>query len=275
MHGHAVHVVPAARAAGGVLHGPAVLGVLLGLPLGLVLDGAADVAHGVDVLDLDDRGLVAVGIDEVHVRLAAQVAFLHVAVRRAEERDDLAQGVDVALGLRGGGHVGLADDLEQRRAGAVEVHARLVAALVVGGLAGVLLEVRAADAHDLGLAVVAVDLDAAVEAERLVVLADLVALREVGIEVVLAVPLRELGDVAAQGESRADGQPDRLAVEHRQCAGQAHDHRVDLRVRIGAVVVGAGGEALRLRLELEVHLHADEHLRRVAHHASPFTLGAA
>ena len=84
-----------------------------------------------------------------------------------------------------GAQVGSADDLDQRRADSVEVDE---AALVrVHALAGVLLEV---DALELAVAI-AVDGNATADAERLVELADLVALRQVGIEVVLAVELRD------------------------------------------------------------------------------------
>ncbi len=49
------------------------------------------------------------------------------------------------------------------------------------------------------------DLQPAVLAERQVVLADLVVLRQVGIVVVLAVPLGESGDPAIEGQSPLEG----------------------------------------------------------------------
>ena len=58
--------------------------------------------------------------------------------------------------------------------------------LVVDRLARVLLEMQALDADRLRLAV-DVDLDLALADDRLLVLADLVALRQIRIEVVLAV----------------------------------------------------------------------------------------
>ena len=56
------------------------------------------------------------------VGVAAQRALLHVAVADAGVEDDLLQARQVVGGLLGGAHVRLADDLDQRRAGAVEVH---------------------------------------------------------------------------------------------------------------------------------------------------------
>ena len=115
-------------------------------------------------------------------------------------------------------------------------------------LARVLLEVRAADA----------DASSACRRRRRsrpppskqsghVVLADLVALREVGIEVVLPVPLRARGDRAAEREPAADAEAQRLAVEHRQRAREPETDRAHVRVGLRAVDRRAGAEALRLR----------------------------
>jgi len=277
VHRVAHRVVPAARRARRVLDRASVLVVLPALALHLALDAQAHVAHGVDVLHLDDGRPIAVFEDEVDVGLAAQVAFLHVAVRRADIADDLAQGFEVAFRLPGRRDVRFRDDFEQRRAGPVEIHATLVAALVVGGLARVFLQVRADEAHRLEVAVIVVDLDAAADAERLIELTDLIALRQVGIEVVLAVPLRDFRDLAAEREPGADGQPDRLAIQHGQGARQAEHRRVRERVRIGAVVVWAGREALGLRIELEVDLHAHDQAARIdgAHAAPPASAAGA
>ena len=63
------------------------------------------------------------------------------------------------------------------------------------------------------------DLEPALAAERQIVLADLIVLGQVRIVVVLAVPLGEARDLAA-APGRLDRQLDRLAVHHRQRAGQ-------------------------------------------------------
>ena len=65
--------------------------------------------------------------------------------------------------------------------------------LVVQRLAGVLLEVQPLDADRHGLAVGQVDDDLALADDRRLVLADLVALRQVGIEIVLPVEHRFAG----------------------------------------------------------------------------------
>ena len=92
------------------------------LPGRLVLDGPGQRAQRVEVLDLTagperrpppgrDRD---VGVDPHR-------ALLHAAVGGARGHQDPPQLGRVGAGLRGRAHVGLADDLDQRHAGAVVV----------------------------------------------------------------------------------------------------------------------------------------------------------
>jgi hypothetical protein len=67
----------------------------------------------------------------------------------------------------------------------------------MGELAGILFHVRALDRDLEGATILKLDLDATVEGDRLVELADLVVLREVGIEVVLAREPTGRSDAAA------------------------------------------------------------------------------
>ena len=105
-----------------------------------------------------------------------------------------------------------------------------------------------------------IDDDLALAHDRRLVLADLVALRQVGIEIVLAVEHRFQIDPRLEPEAGADGLPDALLVDHRQHAGHG---RIDERhVRIGfAAERGRGaGKELRLRRHLSMDLHADDDL---------------
>ena len=98
------------------------------------------------------------------------------------------------------------------------------------------------------------------DGQRLVVLADLVRLGQVGIEVVLAVEdvARLHGAVERQGDARGvlDGAP----VDHRQRAGVRQAHRAGVRVGLVALGDGAAAEHLGLRVELDVDLEADHRL---------------
>ena len=135
----------------GLLHEPLAGGDGPRLAADLVVDGALDVAEGVHVLDLD-LGAEAARADAAHrdVGVAAEAAFLHVAVADLEVLQDRAQRAQVGAGLGRAAQVGLAHDLEQRHAGAVEVDQAAAAVRVVDVLAGVLLHVDAGQADAPG-----------------------------------------------------------------------------------------------------------------------------
>ena len=132
----------------------------------------------------------------------------------------------------------------------------------VDELGGVLLHVHAVDAAAELLAVHPV-LEPARGGERLVVLADLVRLGEVGIEVVLAVEDVARPHRAVQRQRDARGVLDGAPVDHGQRAGMRQAHRA--RVDVGLVALGdrAAAEHLGLRVELDVHLEADDGLPAV------------
>ena len=122
------------------------------------------------------------------------------------------------LGARA--HVGLGDDLEQRRAGAVQVDAGPVAGEVerralrrgrvvfgsgdaVDRLAGVFFQVGACQVDAMEL-IADEELERAALHHRRLVLADLVALGQVGIEVVLAREDRQRRDRGVDREPEPD-----------------------------------------------------------------------
>ena len=108
----------------------------------------------------------------------------------------------------------------------------------------------------------AVDVEPAVDGDRLVVLGDLVVLRHVGIEVVLARERRLLGHAQVDRLGEAQRVLDHALVEHRQRARQPEAHRAHVRVGLGAELVGAAAEQLRGRRQLAVHLEPDDRLVR-------------
>ncbi len=128
------------------------------------------------------------------------------------------------------------------------------------GLAGVLLQVDALDADLDRLAVGHVDHHFALAHHRRLVLADLVALRQVRIEIVLAVEHRFQVDARLEAEPGAHRLLDAFLVDD----GQHPRHRrVDQRyVRIGlAAERGRGArEQLGLRGHLGMDLHTDDDL---------------
>ena len=199
---------------------------------GLVVDGPAEAAQRVDVLDLAAGAELRVAHpSDRHVAVDPQGALLHLPVGGADRDEHRPQLVDVGPGVLRRTEIRPADDLEQRDARPVVVDQR-VAGVVdpaptpdVGGLARVLLEVGPFDAHPAPVG----QLEPAVDVDRPVVLADLEVLRHVRIEVVLPGEDRRLHR-AVQGQTDPDRQLDRLLVEHRQRTRQPERHRVDVGV---------------------------------------------
>jgi hypothetical protein len=200
------------------------------------------------------------------VRVAAEVAALHVRVGDLDVAQDRAQGAQVGGGLGGRAQIRLAHDLEQRHAGAVEIDVGRVAAdhrRIVDRLARVLLHVDAVQAYALDRDLAAVldgHVQPALGRERLLVLGDLVALRQVGIEVVLAREHRVRVHLAVGRERRPDRELHGPAVEHREHPGQRQADRMHRVVRRRAVAHRRRAEELRGGAQLGVDLEPDHHL---------------
>ena len=108
-------------------------------------------------------------------------------------------------------------------------------------LAGILFEMHAHD-PDAPRSLLAAQFDAPVDGERLLVLRDLITLRQVRIEVILARENRPVPDGAAERQRGANREIDRGPVEHRQRAGQSETDRADVRVRRRAERSAASAE---------------------------------
>ena len=114
--------------------------------------------------------------------------------------------------------------------------------------------------RDVARALAGVDDHPPAGGQRPLVLRDLVALRQVGIEVVLAGEHRRLVHVALERQRRGQRQVDRLRVHHRQRAGQPEAHRADVGVGGGAELGAAAAEDLGRGAQLRVDLEADDGL---------------
>jgi hypothetical protein len=126
-------------------------------------------------------------------------------------------------------------------------------------LAGILLEMQALDADGGGLAVGQLDRDLALADDRRLVLADLVALRQVRIEVVLAVEGRAPVDLRFQAEPGTDRLLHAFLVDDRQHARHGRIDQRDMAVRRSAELRGRAGEQLGVRIDLGVDFQTDDH----------------
>src|SRR2546425_4528206 len=236
----------------------------------LVRDGATKGLVAVQVLDLALRRperIAAFLKANRHVDVEAARALLEPHLGDAGVDEDVAQGANVVLGFVGGAHVRIADDLEERDAGAVEVHERVSPSAILPMLqrSGVFRERRAPDPHTLP----APQLQPAVHRQGQVVLRDLIPLRQIGIHVVLAVELGVMGRLAVQREPRRDRELDRATVRHGQRTGKSKADWANERVRRRTEPARlAAAEHLRLGVELDVGLDPDDELVRCGAHGT-------
>ncbi len=136
--------------------------------------------------------------------------------------------------------------------------------LVVHQLAGVLLDMDAFDADGLGAALrillVEHDLDLPFAHQRMVELADLVALRKIGVEVVFTVETRPFVDLRFDRHAGADRLADALAVGHGQHAGHSRVDQADLRIGLRAEGGRRAGEELGVGGHLGMDFEANHDL---------------
>jgi hypothetical protein len=137
--------------------------------------------------------------------------------------------------------------------------------LVVQRLAGVLLQVQALDA-DANLfersVLIRADLDhdRSLAHDGLVVLRDLVALRQIRIEIVLPGEDGAAVDLRLQAEAGAHRLSHALLVDDRQHAGHGGVHDAHVIVRAATESRWGAREKLRFGRDLRVHLEADDDL---------------
>ncbi len=114
----------------------------------------------------------------------------------------------------------MTDDFQERCARSIQIDKAFppAALFIVQHLAGVFFQMDANDAHALR-ALGRFDLQPAIVAERQIVLADLVVLRQIGVVIILAVPFRERGNPAVKSQRCFQRQIEGLPVHHRQYTG--------------------------------------------------------
>ena len=249
----ALRLVPAHRHLEALIENLAVGPELFELALDFVVACVADRLERVHILDFGDRRAIFLAVldnAQVDVRVAAHRAFLEISVGRADVLEDFADRLHEKRGFFRTRHIRLRNDLDQRNSRAVVVNVA-VCAFDVEALADVSLEMDALDADLLeigsGVGSGEIDHDVAVRAERKVVLRDLIAFDEVGIEIVLAVELRKAGNLAVESEAGNRAELDILAARDRHGAGQSETDGAHAGIRHAAVAVFAGAERLRLR----------------------------
>jgi len=227
-------------------------------------------ALGVDVLDLAPGAqvlkiaalaerFIGAGLAHRDVDVGAHGALVHVAIARAQIAHDGAQLAHIGGRFVWAPHVRLGDNLHQRHTGSVEIHVGGRWVKIVDRLAGVLLKVQPLNADDDGLAILKLNLDLTLTDDRVFELRDLVALRQVWIEVVLAIKAGAQVDFSVEAQPSAHRLLDAECVDHRQHSRHGRIHKADMRVRRAAVLRRGPGKELGFGRDLGVHLQAHNH----------------
>src|ERR1700730_17634749 len=118
-----------------------------------------------------------------------------------------------------------------------------------------------------------IDGDGALADDRALILRDLVALRQIGIEIILAVEDRAQVDLGLKAQSRAHRLGHAFLVNDREHAGHRGVDERDIAVRLIAEPGRGAGEQLRIRYDLDLDLHPDHDLEfagRALHEFSGF-----
>src|SRR5262245_43772832 len=184
-----------------------------------MLDGLADETYRIDILDFATRAKRLSRPAHRNIDVGPQITFLHVPVAGAEVTQDRTQLGDVSLCLVRRSKIWLGHDLHQSDTGAVEVDKGKRWMAVVQTLAGILLEMKAFNADGNAVTVLKIDRHRPFADDRRFVLADLVALRKIGIEIILPVENRFEIDLCFETEPGAYCLPYAFFVDHGQHTG--------------------------------------------------------
>ena len=198
------------------------------LPPDLIFQGPLHVAERVHILQFGPGAeFLCPHRPERNVGIAAQRAFLHVAVADFQIKEDVADNLEVCRRLFRRAQVRFADDLQERHAGAVKVHIADRRLLVMNKLARILFHVDSGQADASGGAV-QVNLHPAVFGQRQLILGNLIALGKIRIKIILAGKPAVRGNLAIGGQPHFDGKLHHFFVEHRQHPRHAQADRTGL-----------------------------------------------
>ena len=136
--------------------------------------------------------------------------------------------------------------------------------LIVHQFAGILLDMDAFDADPLGagfgVLFVQHDVDRALAHDGVIELADLIALRQIRVEIIFPVEARPFVDLRLDRHTGAHRLPDAFAVGDRQHAGHRRIDKGHLRIGLRAERRRRARKQLGVRRHLRMDLQADHDL---------------
>ena len=166
----------------------------------LIINRLADKAHRVNVFDLAARAQLSARFANGDVYISAQITFFHITVTGAKRPDNAAKFFNVSRGFLRRTHIGLGNDFHQRDAAAIQIDIGFIRRKIVHGFPGVLLQMEPLNSDGDFVADIAVrinreNVNFAFAHNWEFELRNLISLRQVNIEVVLAVKTREQIDL--------------------------------------------------------------------------------
>ena len=196
----------------------------------------------VHILDLRARAERLAFLMHRDIDVATHAAFLHLAVGYPDMAHGYLKLLHIFARFGYVRNVGFGHYLDERHAAAVIVD--IGVAVLVNELSRVLFDVDMVYPYALA----ARELNVAAHAYRLVELRDLICLRKVGIDVVLAVEVGDFTYPAISGEPRAYGVGEHLLIQYGKASRLSRAHRATMGVRLRAECGGTGAEYLGLGL---------------------------
>ena len=131
--------------------------------------------------------------------------------------------------------------------------------LVMLGFAGILFQMQPRNADGFCAAISQFNINRAFANNGMRVLADLIALRQIGIEVILAIKTGPEIDLGIQAKPGAHGLRHAFMVDHRQHTGEARINKGNLGIRFRAKGRRRAGKQLGVGGDLGMNLKPDHH----------------
>ena len=211
----------------------------INLATGFMFHRLHDEAHAVHVLGFGAGAKGLAGLAHRYVHIGPHGAFVHIAIATADIAQQLAQAGHIGAGFGWRANIGPRHDLHQRAPAAVEINIGHRRMQIMDRFAGVLLQMNALDTDALLSAIVQFDVQMAFAHDRVIELADLVTLRQIGVEIILAIKARPFVDLCIDGEARPHRLAHAFAVDYRQHARHRGIDQAHLRIGFGTKF-GAG-----------------------------------
>jgi len=179
------------------------------------------------------------------------LTILNVGLRDSESIEHFLEFANDQLGIVRVSRLGCGDDFEEGHTCTIVVNHHLVA--LNEALCRFLLHLDTLNQDMVLILLVIVEKEAAIEHDRVVLLCDLVRLREVCVHIVLPVELDLGKDASSKGKRRLDGLVEALFVKDGEHSWETQVNEVSMGVRIHTCRV----EGSRKHLVLGVHLYME------------------